>query len=86
MGKFAVWIIILAVAWFAWQAWRRAQRAAALRATGSDPSRTGTLSSPESILQCSQCGVHVPASEAVHDGDAAFCSVAHRDAYRAAVR
>jgi uncharacterized protein len=33
----------------------------------------------ESMLQCAQCGVHLPASEALRDADGrAFCSEAHR--------
>ena len=86
MGKFVVWIVIVAVAWFAWQAWRRVQRAAALREAASDAARPSTLRAPESILECARCGVHVPASEAVRDGDAVFCSFAHRDAQRATSR
>ena len=86
MCKFAVWIVILGIAWFAWQAWRRTQRAAALRETASDAVRPGALATPEAILKCVRCGVHVPASDAVRDGDAVFCSLAHRDAHRAASR
>jgi uncharacterized protein len=34
--------------------------------------------SPEAMLQCRQCGVHFPASEAVHDPfGAVFCSEDH---------
>ena len=86
MGKLTVWLVIAVVAWFAWQAWRRAQRAAALRDAAADPDGDKRLHAPEPIVRCARCGVHLPASEAVHDGQTVFCSAAHRDAYRAALR
>ena len=32
---------------------------------------------PEAMLECSRCGVHVPASRAVHSGGRAYCCDAH---------
>ena len=92
MNKFALWLLVGVVAWFAWQAWRRAQRASLEREAreagrvagegegGSDE----RLAEP--IVRCARCGVHLPASEALPDGDAVYCGPAHRDADRAASR
>lgn len=39
----------------------------------------GDAQTTEAMLQCSHCGIHFPASEAVRDGvGTAFCSEAHR--------
>ena len=37
----------------------------------------------ESMVRCEQCGLHIPATEAIRDGDQTFCSPGHRDAHRA---
>jgi uncharacterized protein len=37
----------------------------------------------ESMVRCEQCGLHIPAAEAVRDGNHTFCSPGHRDAHRA---
>jgi uncharacterized protein len=33
---------------------------------------------PEAMVACAHCGVHLPRGEAVADGQALFCSAAHR--------
>ena len=33
--------------------------------------------SPEAMLCCAHCGVHFPASEAVHEQDRVYCSEQH---------
>lgn len=35
------------------------------------------------MVQCAHCGVFLPASDALIDGQRAFCDRAHRDAERA---
>jgi uncharacterized protein len=35
----------------------------------------------EAMLCCAHCGVYIPASEAIRDGEAAFCSDQHRQQY-----
>ena len=41
-----------------------------------------TEGEPEDMVRCAHCGVHLPVSESVRDGDLYFCSAAHRDAHR----
>lgn len=36
------------------------------------------LPEPERMLRCVQCGVHVPASEALLSGDDAYCCIEHK--------
>ena len=76
--KLLVWLVIIAavVMWFV-----RAKKAL-FRSDGGQAERPGTKTSgrgAETMLQCAQCGVHFPASEAVVDGDGAvYCSEQHR--------
>lgn len=55
--------------------------------SGSAPKRppvsappTAGSSQPAGLVACSHCGVHLPASEALRQGDEVFCSEAHRQA------
>ncbi len=34
----------------------------------------------QDMLRCAHCGLHVPRSEAILDGDTPYCSPEHRDA------
>jgi hypothetical protein len=71
---------------------RRAERASAgesaAEPSGTDPSssRQGerrdtpvTGSTPEMMMQCVVCGVHLPATEALFAGGKVFCCEAHRN-------
>jgi uncharacterized protein len=40
-------------------------------------------SGPEMMVQCAQCGLHLPRSESVAGGDLHFCSADHRRAHDA---
>jgi uncharacterized protein len=33
---------------------------------------------PDAMLACAHCGLHLPATDALRDGDKAYCSDAHR--------
>lgn len=33
---------------------------------------------PAAMVRCAQCGVHLPADEALRDGELHYCSPAHR--------
>lgn len=85
MGKLALWLVLGAAAWLAWQAWRRAQRASVRHEAEPAPPVAPTAA-PEAMARCAHCGLHLPAGEALRDGQAAYCGVAHRDAHRAAQR
>lgn len=90
MGKVLAWI---GIALFAWAAWRlvvigkrRAERArdragAAARREGAESPGPGSRrpDTPELMMQCALCGVHLPGSEARFAGGRVYCSDAHRD-------
>ena len=54
------------------------------RAAPPADAATRPLASAEPMLQCAQCGVHIPASEAVPgaDGQLSYCSNEHRLRHR----
>jgi uncharacterized protein len=63
-------LVILVVAVVLWFALRRTDRKRTSRRGAPPPTLT--------MVRCAQCGVHLPASEAVAEGELRFCSVAHR--------
>lgn len=65
-----VFLAVLLLAW-RWRTWRAAQ-APLTRHTPPAPQ------APQTMLQCHQCGVHLPASDAVMGARGAYCSTAHR--------
>lgn len=56
--------------------WRRARRP-----PGASPP---AAASPQPILACSQCGLHLPRDEALPGRGGVFCSTAHRTAFEQA--
>jgi uncharacterized protein len=40
--------------------------------------RESSDDSPQTMVACAQCGVHLPEQDAVHAGSARYCSQAHR--------
>jgi len=71
-----IFILVLIAIWWV----RRALRN--MRSGGSADEGRGARrargSQPEAILACRQCGLHVPESEGVRDGDAFYCCEEHR--------
>lgn len=76
-------VTALVVVWVLWLLFgrRRAPRPGAR--DGMAASRAGRAS-PEGMVVCAHCGVHVPASEALAAQGRDYCSLAHRDAGPAA--
>ncbi len=98
MGKLLSWVVLLALAWLIFHliaiSQRRRERSGRDPAAGGATSagaaaageRAGRTIEGEPIVPCAHCGLFVPASDAVRDGERVYCSVAHRDADRAAER
>ena len=75
-GRFLVWIVVAVAAWWLLRPRRRvAPPPPAARASGG-----AATQAPEAMVDCAACGLHFPASEAVHDGARVYCCAAHRDA------
>lgn len=74
--KFLIWFLILfLVIWYI----RTKQTKAAKKPTQSPNTRSPDPATSEPMLQCSQCGVFLPASEAVQASSGnAYCCEEHR--------
>lgn len=98
MGKVLTWVAIALVVWAIWRlvtiSRRRSARARAAsggegagtgpgRDRAGEPARGAT---PELMMQCAVCGVHLPGSEARFGGGRVYCSDAHRDQAAGAAR
>jgi uncharacterized protein len=65
-------ILLLVIGFAAWAILR------ALKRRLNDRDSTGEKPRVEQMQACSRCGVHVPASQAIHDGEHVYCTEEHR--------
>lgn len=64
--KFVIWLVLIGVVVYLLRG-KKIRRAAE------------GVPAVESMVQCAQCGLHLPASEGISDGQGTlFCSAAHR--------
>ena len=56
------------------------------RARPPQAGKTGQPGEPQAMLQCAQCGLHLPRDEAMPGQGGVFCGEAHRSAFEAAHR
>jgi uncharacterized protein len=84
MGKILLLIVLVAVAmaWFRNRARREAAEELAEN-QAREQARGPRQVAPERMVSCAQCGLNLPASEAVFDaGGTAFCGAPHLEAAR----
>jgi uncharacterized protein len=76
--KFLIWIaIVVAVFWFIRSSKKKASASASRQAESNAKTPADRLTEP--MLQCCECGIYLPASEAVTAaGGNVFCSEEHR--------
>ena len=92
MGKLLIWVVIGVAAWFAWRLFliskRRSERATVTpeadtpsgeRAQQDASGDAQRMAGPERMVQCTVCGLHLPASEGRFAAGKVYCSDAHRD-------
>lgn len=72
MGRILFWALLALAAYALWRGWQRAQRRTRVAAE-----RRAAVTG-ESMVACRVCGLNVPRSEAVVDGEHSYCSEAHR--------
>jgi uncharacterized protein len=72
MKYLIVVLVVVVVVWLLLRSGKRAGPSPARRAGAPSPA------TPQAMLQCSHCGVHLPKAEALHDDRGTFCSEAHR--------
>ncbi|MBE0614649.1 MAG: hypothetical protein IH604_13350 [Burkholderiales bacterium] len=67
MSKFLLLAIVFAAVWWLAKGFRR-------KGAAGEP----TAAAPERMVNCEHCGVYLPQSEAVRDGERFFCNDEHR--------
>lgn len=67
MGKYLLLIFVIVAAWWLAKGFRRKG------ASGDAPA-----AEPEQMVNCSHCGVYLPQSDAIREGDRYYCSSEHR--------
>ena len=68
-------VAVLALVWLL--------RSSVRRMRAPPPTATGPAT-PQAMLACAQCGVHLPANEALPGRGGVFCGAAHRAAFEEA--
>jgi uncharacterized protein len=74
--KYLIVVAVLAVAfWF----WRNNRQNAKVQQKKTAPSKANAsdIGSPQPMLRCAACGVHVPATDAVVGERGSYCTTAH---------
>jgi len=72
-------LIFAALAWFGYRLVRQLLNKKALP-PAQDDNASSTIS-PQAMLACAHCGVHVPVGESTQSRGKVFCSETHRDSY-----
>lgn len=67
------YLVLLAVVAIVYALWRGKRKAAA-----PAPPAPPRIAPPEDMVACAHCGVHLPRSDAVRDGERDYCCQAHR--------
>lgn len=63
------YLLLLLMAVFVWLAWKKRQKPPAVRPRTERPA--------EAMVVCAHCGVHLPESESLPDGNRRYCCRAH---------
>jgi uncharacterized protein len=73
MGKYLLLLLLAVAAYLIWKGLRRSRDA---------PPQARDPGEVERMVDCSQCGVHLPLSESVGESGRYFCSDEHRRLFR----
>lgn len=74
--KYLLVVAVVAVAFWLWRNNRQNAKVQQKKPT-STPSNVTDIASPQPMLQCAACGVHLPASDAVVGKRGSYCTSAH---------
>lgn len=78
MRNLLIFILVLIVIWWVRRALHRLQQGSPRGAARTRARDDADPAQPESMRACAHCGLHVPESEGVREGDAFFCCDEHR--------
>lgn len=77
--KYLLLLLLLGILFFVLGARRPRPREPESRTPSPTPSPT----KPKAMLRCAECGMHLPADEALPGKGGVFCSAAHRASFEA---
>lgn len=77
MRNLLIFILVLIVVWWVRRA-LQGPRGGDGQSQARGWSRRTRSGDPERMLECEHCGVHIPESEGVYEGDTFYCSEEHR--------
>ena len=80
MSRILFWILLIGLVGFAIRAKLKALSARQQPPPQHEPPRRQPVAEIETMTQCAHCGLHFPASEAVHAGGHDYCSPGHAPA------
>ncbi len=75
--KFLLLFFIVMVVVFQWRSSRSDAKRNA-RVAPEEKSPASSPATPQAMIACARCGLHVPAGDAVQGNAGAYCSAAHR--------
>lgn len=75
MSKLLLFVLVLVAVYLV----RRAMSQSSTRAQGQHPPAGPQV---ERMVECVQCGVHIPEGEALQDGGLTYCCEAHRQLHQ----
>jgi uncharacterized protein len=67
LSKFLLLILVVVAVWWLVKGFRR-----------KDAARDAPEAAPEQMVNCSHCGLYLPQSESIAEGDKFFCCAEHR--------
>ena len=67
MGKYLLLLLVIVAAWWLAKGFRRKNAA-----------KDAPEAAPEQMVNCGHCGLYLPQSEAIREGDRFFCCAEHR--------
>jgi uncharacterized protein len=77
--KLLLLLILAAVAWLWWRYVRVSGQAARRRSAPASSEPSGTPATPQAMVDCPVCGLHLPRIDAVAGRLGLYCSEGHRD-------
>jgi uncharacterized protein len=75
--KYLLVFSVIAVVFWIWRSQRQSARIDAEK-TAQANDKTTQLRTPQEMLQCAVCAVHLPAGDAIVGRKGSYCSVAHQ--------
>lgn len=78
--RLVVFVLLFWAGFRIWQYWQTVQNQSQKNPADNQPNKNQDDS--ENMVPCAECGVHLPQSTAIKDGEHFFCSSEHQAAFK----